>query len=56
MSDLQFSQEKTSVIPTGGNFYINDKLCPELSLSGENEFTFLGFHIDSRSKKLNVNY
>ena len=48
--------EKTAVIPIGGNYDINDKLCPELALSWEDKFTLLGFQIDSRLKLLNDNY
>ena len=48
--------EKTAVILIGGNYEINDKLCPQLALSWENNFTLLGFQIDSRLKLLNENY
>ena len=48
--------EKTAVIPIGGNYDINDKLCPELTLSWEDKFTLLGFQIDNRLKLLNENY
>ena len=48
--------EKTAVIPIGGNYDINDKLCPELALSWEDKFTLLGFQIDNRLKHLNDNY
>ena len=48
--------EKTAVIPIGGNYDINDKLCPELALSWEDNFILPGFKIDNRLKKLNNNY
>ena len=48
--------EKTAVIPIGGNYDINNMLCPELALSWENKFTLLGFQIHSRLKLLNENY
>ena len=44
------------VIPIGGNYDIHNKLCPELALNWENEFTLLGFQIDNRQKKVNENY
>ena len=56
ISGLQCNLDKISVIPIGGNFDIEDKLCPELALSWENNFTFLGFQIDNRLEKLDVNY
>ena len=54
ISCLQCNLEKTSVIsyPIGDKYDITDKLCPELAVSWENEFTLLGFQIDSRLKKL----
>ena len=39
ISGLQCNLEKTAVIPIGGNYDINDKLCPELTLSWEDNFT-----------------
>ena len=56
ISGLQCNMEKTTVIPIGGNYDINDKLCPELALSWENKFTLLGFQIDNRLKDLHENY
>ena len=47
---------KCAVIPIGGNYDINDKLCPELALTWEDKFTLLGFQRDSRLKLLNENY
>ena len=55
-SGLQCNLEKTSVIPIGGNFDTSDKLCPELNLKWESEFTLLGFQIDSRLSNIDVNY
>ena len=52
---LQCNLEKTAAILIGGNYDINDKLCPELALSLENKFTLLGFQIDNRLKELNEN-
>ena len=46
------SREKLK-IPIGGNYDINEKLCPEFALSWENEFTLLGIQIEIRLKKLN---
>ena len=56
ISGLQCNLEKTSAILIGGNNDINDKLCPEIALSWENQLTLLGFHIDNRLEKLNENY
>ena len=56
ISGLQCNLDKTSVIPIGGNYDIEDKLCPELALSWENNFTLLGFQIDTKLEKLDVNY
>ena len=39
ISGLQCNLERTAVIPIGGNYDTNDKLCPELSLSLEHNFT-----------------
>ena len=56
ISGLQCNQEKTAVIPIDGNYDINDKLCTELALSWEDNFTLLGFQMDNRLKHLNENY
>ena len=56
ISGLQCNLEKTVVIPINGNYDINDKLCPDLALSWEDNFTLRGFQIDSRLKLLNENY
>ena len=56
VSILQCNLEKTSVIPIRGNFDTSDKLCPELSLKWESEFTLLSFQIDSRLNNLEENY
>ena len=56
ISGLQCNLEKTSVIPIGDNFNINDRLCSKLALSLENSFILLGFPIDSGLKQLNDNY
>ena len=41
------------MIPIGGNYDINNKLCPELDLSCENKLTLMGFQIDNRIRELN---
>ena len=56
ISGLQCNLEKTLVIPIGGNYDINCKLCPESALSWEKEFTLLGFPIDKTLKWQNENY
>ena len=56
ISGLRCNLEETAVIPIGGKYDINDKLCPELALSKEDKFTLLGFQNDNRLKHLNDNY
>jgi len=56
ISGLQCNLEKTSAIPIGGNYDINDKLCHELALNWGKKSTLLGFQIDNRLKELNDNY
>ena len=58
ISGLHCNLEKTSVIPIGSEMDITDenKLCPDLNLSWETEFTILGFVIDNKLAKLNSNY
>ena len=52
INGLQCNLEKTAVIPIGGNYDIDDKLCPELALNLENKFTLPGFQIDKRLNDL----
>ena len=56
ISGLQCNLEKVSVIPKGGNYDTTDRLCPELALNWESEFTLLGFQINSRLNKFDNNY
>ena len=56
ISSFQCNLEKAAVILIGGNYDINDKLCPEGALSWEKKLTLLGFQIDNRLKELNENY
>ena len=56
ISGLQCNLEKTSVIPIGGKYDTTERLCPELVLNWESEFTLLGFQFYSRLYKLDDNY
>ena len=40
----------------GGNFDTSNRLCPELGLKWESEFTLLGFQINSSLSNLDANY
>ena len=48
--------DKTVVIPIGTNTNINDKLCPDLGMQWNDSFTILGFHVDSKLQKLDINF
>ena len=48
--------EKNVVIPIGSNTDKNDILCPDLGMEWDNTFTILGFTIDSKLKKLSLNF
>ena len=41
ISGLHCNLKKTAVIPNGGNYVIDDKLCSELALGWENKFILL---------------
>ena len=56
ISGLLCNLEKTAVIPIGGNYDINNKICPELALGWENKYTLLVFKIDNRLKEINDKY
>ena len=56
ISGLACNLDKTSVIPIGTNTNINDKLCHELDMVWEENFTILGFEIDNKLCKLDKNY
>ena len=56
ISGLACNLDKTSVIPIGTNTNINDKLCQELNLVWEENFTILGFEIDNKLSNLEKNY
>ena len=47
---------ETVVMPLRGNFDINDKLCPDLVLNWDNQFTIVSFEIDSKLEMLNDNF
>ena len=54
ISELKCNIGKTKVILIG-DFYRDNKLCADINLDGEEDFTFLGFYIDSRHDKLDKN-
>ena len=56
ISGLHCNLDKTLVIPLGGNFDVKDVLCPELGLTWKDNFTILGFHIDSKLENLTDNF
>ena len=47
ISGLHCNVEKTVVVPIGNNFNPNDKICKELKLTWDTQFTILGFEIAS---------
>ena len=56
ISGLACNLDKTVVIPIGTNTNINDKLCPDLGMQWNDSFTILGFHVDSKLQKLDINF
>ena len=56
ISGLSCNLEKTVVIPIGQNTDITDKFCDELKLEWSNDFTLLGFSLDSTLSKLDANF
>ena len=56
ISGLACNLDKTSVIPIGTNTNINDKLCHDIEMVWEENFTILGFEIDNKLSKLDKNY
>ena len=57
ISGLHANIQKTTIIPCGGNFSIEeeDQLCKEFNLKWQSSFTLLGIVIDSRLEKLQDN-
>ena len=56
ISGLQCNLDKTLVIPLGGNYDVTDVLCKDLDLKWQDNFTILGFDIDSKLLKLDANF
>ena len=56
ISGLACNLDKTVVIPIGTNTNINDQLCPELGMKWSDNFTILGFHVDSKLENLDINF
>ena len=56
ISGLQCNIDKTQVIPIGKNSDKNDTICKELKMVWEDTFTILGFEIDNRLQKLEINF
>ena len=56
ISGLACNLDKTSVIPIGSNSNKEDQICKDLNMVWEDTFTILGFHIDNKLEKLDLNY
>ena len=56
ISGLACNLDKTSVIPIGKDCDNGEQLCKDLNFVWENTFTILGFAIDNKLEKLNVNF
>ena len=54
ISGLHCNISKTKVIPIG-DFNLENKLCPDINLDWEEDFTLLGFYIDNKLEKLGKN-
>ena len=54
ISGLECNIEKTKVIPIG-DFDKENKICQDINLIWEDEFTLLGFHIDNKLENLKYN-
>ena len=53
ISGLKCNISKTKVIPIGT--FDKDKICPDIDLNWEDDFTLLGFYIDNKLAKLETN-
>ena len=56
ISGLACNIDKTQVIPIGKNSDKNDTICKELNMVWEDTFTILGFEIDNKLQKLDINF
>ena len=54
ISGLNCNVDKTKVIPIGSFDMIN-KICPDIDLEWQEDFTLLGFYIDNKLEKLRKN-
>ena len=54
ISGLKCNISKTKVIPIG-DFDSKHKICPDINLNWEDNFTLLGFYIDKKLEKLDKN-
>ena len=55
ISGLQCNLDKTVDIPIGLNTDKHNVLCPELGMVWDDTFTILGFTLDSKLQKLDIN-
>ena len=56
LSGLACNIEKTCVIPIGKNSNKNDPICTDLNMVWDDTFTILGFDIDNKLEKLDINF
>ena len=56
LSGLHCNLDKTKVVPIGGNFDIQNKICPEINLEWVTSFTILGLMVDQKLEKLSDNF
>ena len=47
---------QTKVVPIGGNFDIQNKICPEINLEWVTSFTILGLTVDQKLENLSENF
>ena len=56
ISGLACNIDKTNVIPIGRNTDKEDKICKDLNMVWDDTFTILGFEIDNKLEKLDINF
>ena len=56
LSGLACNIDKTCVIPIGENSNKNDPICTDLKMVWDDSFTILGFDIDNKLEKLDLNF
>ena len=56
LSGLQCNIDKTKCVPIGGNYDLNNKICPDIKLEWASSFTILGLEVDQKLEKLGNNF